>query len=475
MLSIDDLPDDVLLNIFDFRTVNDLDFSVLSIEESYMKREIESWQSLVHVCRRWRGLVFRSPRRLKLQLFCTHGKSARKSLDVWPALPLLIHCGHLETETSADNAIAELEHSDRIRQILFYAKTSHIESLCTAMQAPFPELEILSLSFQDVPYVPVLPNSFLGGSVPRLRSLNLYGVPFPGLPKVLLSATHIVNFWLENIPHSGYMSPEAIVTCLSMLTSLENFRLDFESPQSCPDQEIRSSQPPSRSILPSLSFFCFKGVNEYLEDLVSRFDAPQLTSLSIYLFNDIHFDATELNQFISRTLTLGTYDQALLTFHSRQAEVELTSHHHYGTVNVSILCQVPDWQLSSLAQIFNLSLHLLLTMENLYIQDGLYPPSDWKDDIENTEWFDLLLPFTAVKNLYLSKKFAPRIAPALQELTGGRTTEVLPALQNILLEGFEPSEPVQEGIARFISARQLTNHTIAVSLWDRYVPGQARQ
>jgi hypothetical protein len=78
-----------------------------------------------------------------------------------------------------------------------------------------------------------------------------------------------------------------------------------------------------------------------------------------------------------------------------------------------------------------------------------------------------LLPFTTVKNLYLSKLFSTRIALVLQELTGGRTTEVFPALQNVLLEGFQPSEPVEEGIAQFISARQLTNHHVSISVWYR--------
>ena len=92
---------------------------------------------------------------------------------------------------------------------------------------------------------------------------------------------------------------------------------------------------------------------------------------------------------------------------------------------------------------------------------------NWKDDIENTEWLDLLLPFMAVTDLYLSKEFAPRIGPALQELTGERTTEVLPALQNIFLEGFQQSVPVEEGIAQFISARQPTNHPVSISIWER--------
>jgi F-box-like len=45
------LPDDVLLEIFDFYVNKDKD--------KYYKNEIEAWQTLVHVCRRWRSVVFR--------------------------------------------------------------------------------------------------------------------------------------------------------------------------------------------------------------------------------------------------------------------------------------------------------------------------------------------------------------------------------------------------------------------------------
>ena len=88
------------------------------------------------------------------------------------------------------------------------------------------------------------------------------------------------------------------------------------------------------------------------------------------------------------------------------------------------------------------------------------------DAIGNDLWLQLLLPFIAVKNLYLSKKFAPGIAAALQEHVGDRITEVLPSLQNIFLKELEPSEPFEEYFGQFVAARQLSNHTIAVSLWD---------
>jgi hypothetical protein len=157
-----------------------------------------------------------------------------------------------------------------------------------------------------------------------------------------------------------------------------------------------------------------------------------------------------------------------VVFDSRTASVKsrpYPSGDKYFEVKIS--CREPGWQLSSLAQICTMSLPLLSTTENLFIYEPANSQLDWKDGIENIEWLELLLPFTAVKNLYLSKQFAPRIAPALQEITGGGTSEVLSALQNLDLEGFHPSESVQEGISQFVSARQLANHPVTISVWHR--------
>jgi len=61
------------------------------------------------------------------------------------------------------------------------------------MQKPFLELTDLRLAiYGDDGLVPILPDSFLGGTAPRLLSLDLFNVPFPALPKLLLSATHLV-------------------------------------------------------------------------------------------------------------------------------------------------------------------------------------------------------------------------------------------------------------------------------------------
>jgi len=186
-------------------------------------------------------------------------------------------------------------------------------------------------------------------------------------------------------------------------------------------------------------------------------------------FNDIDFDTPQLMQFISRTRTFKAFNIVHVVFDSHFAWVELQSQASNREEDVlEVSCRVPDGQLSFLAQICT-SLSLLLTTENLYIHEHLSSQLDWNDDIENAVWLDLLRPFTAVKDLYLSKQFVPRIAPALQELAGGRTTDLLPTVQNIFLEGFQPSGLDQEieGIGQFISARQLTNRPVAISVWRR--------
>lgn len=62
---------------------------------------------------------------------------------------------------------------------------------------------------------PVLPDTLLGGSAPRLRLLELDRIPFPGLPILLSSATQLVHLRLYYIPHPGHISPEVMATFIS--------------------------------------------------------------------------------------------------------------------------------------------------------------------------------------------------------------------------------------------------------------------
>jgi len=68
-----------------------------------------------------------------------------------------------------------------------------------------------------------------------------------------------------------------------------------------------------------------------------------------------------------------------------------------------------------------------------------------------------------VKNLYLSKDFAPGIVAPLQEIV---RTEVLPNLQNIFMEGLEPLGPFQKNIGQFVATQELSGHSITISVWN---------
>ena len=273
-VTIDNLPDNVLLEIFDFYTERS-PFPHAHISPS--------WKRLTQVCRRWRFIVLESPRRLDLRVISSDRTPTRASLDIWPPFPIIIfyyrHPGIPSLAAPVDeqgvqNLIAALEHRDRTFEIFFaYMEVSVFENLVTVMQEPLPALTKFYVKISDELHVaPALPETFLGGYAPRLESLSLGGIAFPSLPRLISSATHITDLGLFHIPDSGYISPEDMATCVAMLPNLERLSILFQSPLSRP---LRISRPPlTRAVLPALVYFSFGGVSEYFEDIVSRIDTP---------------------------------------------------------------------------------------------------------------------------------------------------------------------------------------------------------
>ncbi len=403
------------------------------------------WRTLVHVCRRWRNVVFTSLRRLNLQLLCTRTRSVGEMLDIWPELPIIVEdYDGSKMMQDADNLIAALKLNDRVSRInLWRVSSSELKTFAAVMQDPFPALTDLLVVADEM--APVISDSFLGGSAPRLQYLVLEGIPFPALPGILLSATDLVDLQLKDLPHSGYISPEAMVTCLSTLARLESLILEFQSPRSRPNRASQFPPPPTRTILPSLTYLHFKGVTEYLEDLVTQIDVPLLEYISITFFNQLIFDMSQLPEFLCRTEKFKILDRADVFFLEDLIIVKLSLQTGADTtrLQLGISCRKLDWQLSSLAQVCDSALPTLSALEGLNLGPTIYAPDllPGQDEIENTQWLDVLRPFTNVKDVHLSKQVAPCIAPALQELTdeGIMITEVLPALQNVFLDSFESS------------------------------------
>ncbi|KAH9981608.1 hypothetical protein BJV74DRAFT_952934 [Russula compacta] len=460
-VTINMLPDIVLLEIFDF-TLKDL---------SCHSHTIWTWAKLVHVCRLWRRIVFGSPQRLQLRVACSFRTPTRTSLDIWPALPIVIRClpGHVNGDKCEENIVAALEQHERISEIYLYVPNSVLARFAAVMQEPLPALTRLHLKASKAETATVLPEEFLGGSVPGLRSLYLDGIPFPELPKLLLSARDLVHLRLFTIPRSGYVSPEVMATCLAALTRLESLHFEFESPRSHPEEASRYPPLPTSTLLPALTNFQFQGVSEYLEDLVTRIDAPRLGNLRIKFFNRLSSELSQLPRFVSRPERFKAFNGAHISFYDRYVDLLLTPQvmrFDNDLLYLMISSTAPDWQLASMAQVCNSSFPLHPTLEYLYILKPGNPSPHWRYDMENAQWLEFLYPFAGVKNLYLGMGITLHVALALQELTEEGATMMLPALQNLFLEGLLSSGPVQEAIGKFVAVRQLSGHPVAVHRWD---------
>jgi hypothetical protein len=458
-VTIDVLHDIALLEIFDFY-----------VDGARMER----WRKLVRVCRKWRNLVFGSPRRLKLQLFCGKRTRVREMLDIWPPLPVFLRALGLNSR-NMKNISEALELNDRICHLdLTGISSSRSEEVLSAIRRPFPLLKHLKLQvkFHDET-MPIDPDSFLGGSAPRLRSLSLNGIPVSGLPNLLLTTNNLVRLELFRIPEYGYGPPEAMATCISMLTKLKSLAIVFVPPQGRPDRKSRHPHPQTRILLPSLTMWRFRGFSEYLEDLVAGIDAPLLDNLKITFFHQSILDSPQLTQFISRTPKFKIYDEkeARVVFFRRGIEVTLFD----GALELAIAGAKTDQpeQIASLAQacISFFPQSLISAVEDLYFldNDNSPPPSSWQDDVNNSEWQEVFHPFTGVKNLFLPAEFAPSIAFTLPGPFEGSVTEVLPALQTFFWEDTAQSFDVPELIRPFIAARKLVGHPVALSRWKKRV------
>ena len=450
--TISALPDDALLEIFK-----------LYVDQIYRE---DAWHTLVHVCRKWRYVVFASPCWLHLELRCTDRRSVKKMLDVWPALPIVIDVQITKSQQSGlPNIIAALDQHDLVCGIKIRGvPNSLLES--AAIKRRFSKLTHLMLrSYEE--NAPVIPDSSLDGSAPRLQSLEFTSIPFPALGKLLLSATDLVTFRLFDIPNSGYILPELIVTSLSALPRLQELGIGFRSPRSRADRERRHPPPLKPLVLPTLTELYFKGDSEYLEDIVGGVNAPALDRVAITFFNQLVFDAPRLRVFFSCIQLLQRPLRAYVQL--AQSHIIFTLCRREGTVDhrtleVGISSSVPEWQLSSLAQFCGTSLPPLPTLEFLVINGNLLGGEleEPTDDMESTPWLELLHSFVAVKDLYLSNHLVWHIALALLELTDESVTEVLPALRQVFVDGLGPSRPIWQVFAPFITARQLSGHPVTL-------------
>jgi hypothetical protein len=446
------LPDNVLLEIFSFY-------------RNSRASNNQWWTLPAHVCQSWRQVIFESPHHLNLQIHCTHGTPVKKHLGIWPAFPIVINYYRVKARPrDQDNILSALGHPDRVcffRLQRRYKFSLDLANIITATQEPFPLLTYLDISTRG-DNIPVIPAEFLGGSAPSLQEIILYGIPYPSLPTLLLSATDLVKLDLFDIPPTGYISPEVMVASLAALPKLENFIVGFRLATSRPDQI--HSLPITRTVLPALTYFRFKGASEYLEDLVSRIDGPRLNQTVIaYLNQVVDFQVVQFSNFIDRTVgpEMNRFKHARLSFSYGSVAFTMYPHANHSPwdrrpATTIISCQGIDCQVSHITQVLG---HMSAKLSNVvHLKLKVDPEGLRLIGTNDVEWRHLLHQFSSAKTLHVSQELAGHVSQALEDIaTAEMVDEVLMSLDLIRIIG-QPASSLE----KFTAARQLSGHPVTI-------------
>ena len=475
------LTDNVLLEIFDFCRLNDHLYQVWR------------WHSLVQVCRRWRQIIFASPRRLDLKLLCTDKApaSVRKYLSIWPAIPIIVKYGYCDADgrnisPDEDNIIAALEHPDRVCRVELDIKGSQLGKIAKVMQEPFPVLTLLSISSEDDSEdekFAALPGGFLGGSAPCLQELELSSISFPALSTLLLSANDLVELKLRDVPPTGYISPEAMVVHLVTLPRLETFHIGFQSADSRPDRMLLL--PETRAVLPALHELFVFSVCGYSEDFLARIDTPQLNSIALSYLDHVDFEVPQLFEFINRSENLKDilssqceimpiYDDDAVNFSIGGVSSDKAERCDSSTgISVEIVCDEIDRQIMRLTHmlgwispILSEVVHLIIDDYELFISEH----DNGLDELDDMQWVQLLRPFSSIQTLFVSETIAGDISCILDYMAEVTVNPLLPALELLCLE-HQPLSSVDNFAA---AVRQDSVHPVTIVNTKREFEGRLK-
>ncbi|KAI9511895.1 hypothetical protein F5148DRAFT_181268 [Russula earlei] len=456
------------------------------------------WQKLVHVCRRWRAVVFASRHRLDLRLLCTYRTPVRKILDCWPPLPIIIRYGErvehaglqLPSPDDEDNIIVALENRDRVCEVELAVGPALFARLMRVMQKPFPLLESLVLRVRNTSLA--LPNAFLGGFAPRLCDVYLDAITPPALPMFLSSAMDLVHLQLVQLPRNPYTSSEALVAALSAMTRLKILRINFADLSSPPPYPTTvPSSLVRRVVLPALFYLEFQGTSEYLEDFAARIDGtPSLGRAYVSFFDQQtmfeipHFAQlvarADMQRALSEAQMLPSRDRIYISLcgprDGRRGERAAAPGGPPGPppsmeewFRLQVSCAQSSRQVPLMARILRQISSLLSCVRKLEILTSILTPQTRGDVVGATEWLGLFLPFGGVEVLHVAHGSVPDVARALRDVAGERAAEVLPALRELRFDWF--ASRWEEAVASFISARQLSGHLpIAFSRLNKTLP-----
>ena len=457
--SIHILDDDSLLNIFylyrPFLLGEGQDFNT-RIDGGGKWAGERWWYRLGHVCQRWRNLIFGSASYLGLCLVCTHGTPVADMLAHSPPFPIVIDYGRHVTAEDAQSIILALEQRDHIRRIRFGMPVLHLQKLIMAIDGEYPILEYLILMVppEEKKTTLILPETL---QTPHLRHLVIdCSIRIPIRTPLLGTAAGLVILHLALYHPSAYFQPAVLLQWLSMMPQLEILRIFFYSPVPNRDVETQLMRAPitTHITLPNLRAFRLQAVSAYSEAVFSRITAPRLENLQICYLKQLTFSVPQLLQFTGRTENLR-FDRARFDFNSEHVYVRVNLPETSMPVvafSIKVRCCYLDWQVSSMAQIFNALSQMFFAVEHLiFSYEAHSQSSEEHNEVELTEWRKLLGSFSNVKTLRIGDGLVRELSRCLPSEDGEHPLELLPELQELTYSG---SGNTNDTFTPFIDARR---------------------
>ena len=459
-VSIHILDDDSLLNIFHlyrpaiFDGDEGIDLHIAGGKEWDCERW---WYKLAQVCRRWRNLILGSASHLGLCLVCTYGTPVANMLAHSPPLPLIIDYFHDYrdiTSEDEESIILALDQRHRIRRVRLFLPVPRLQKLIMVIDEEYPVLEYLVMEppNKDKGSALMLPETL---QAPHLRHLSLIGFAHPIRSRLLATATGLVMLCLHIEHPSAYFRPNTLLHWLSFMPQLEMLLIRFRFPVPNRDVEWQLMHTPivTHVTLPNLRSLTFQGVSAYMEAVVRRITTPRLKELLIHFYTQLTFSVPLLLQFVNATENFRI-NGAKIKFFREKVYVGMFSRGQAEKYDlfINVVSRHLDWQVSSVAQIFNSLGQISSAVEVLVLKHEVHSQSSEEhNEVDRTEWRKILRWFSNVKTLRFDGGLVHELSRCLRLDAGELPLELLPELQELTYSGIDDTG---DAFTSFVAARQ---------------------
>ena len=209
----------------------------------------------------------------------------------------------------------------------------------------------------------------------------------------------------------------------------------------------------TQTTLHNLRSFVFVGVSAYLKALISYMNAP-LEMLSVTFFNQLSFSVPHLCQFLTTTEDLRSSKVKFLFYHKGVVVFiypSMSTRVH--THDIGVGCELLDWQVSAMAQIFNVLGTLLsavvVDLPLDYRAHTLSP--EWHNQADPIQWRELLGSFRNVETLRVHEGLVGELSHCLA-LDEGPPSGILPKLKTLV---YPVGSRHDETFAAFVHGREV--------------------